>query len=590
MRTTAFRPLLLAAVLGATAAAACSAQRDSGGGPAPSAPAPSAPAAGSMLVRAQDGGVLITDGGREVLVPAGEPVWSPDGPGPEPRASIDVRPVENGADIVVTLVNPHQQPARPGRIVLGGFQFGRSITARDFRHDGKPYTLEHRGRPLSPGGWYYPQGLYSPVAVFGDERHTVGVSLIYPILEYRHQVRIGVFAARPKKRSPAATGDGLVWEANFNLNPDGGDEDDKHEPRGDLRPGETREYTLAVRIVRAGEGWERSLAPYAEHFSSTYGGVRYQRDPRPVGAFTVAASGQVTEDNPYGFRQERMRPDKHGYAPWAELLIETVRSGWVRTMVWMAAGADEKFDEKNMPYKFGMQWGANAPANSRLRDAFTQLPRVRMAGGDLGLWWSRSAQVVTSWSPPAYAPLDPDNPEHRAAAFADLDAALAAGATTIGLDAFRKMPVWDAARWLPALQEHAPGVKFIVEPPLGDVMHTMAPCFLLATRPGEGDLRLEHRHYLADMLNPGHEIWGFIRLDRLESFLGRKPSAQDIEAEMRRVARLGYVPVVGSVGKLDPSITAAESWRTLPAASPEPGAGPGAEQEQQRGRGRGRNR
>ena len=539
-------------------------------------PPPPPPAFNAGLIDAQveqqNGMVKMTDRATGVVIisPAGHAIWSPEegkkaGPGESP-AAVEIVPQRGGFDAVVRITNRTTAPMAPGRIAISGFRFGREVQSRDFRFDGKEVVINHLNRPYAPGGWFYPDGLYSPVAMVGEGEYRVGASLLYPIMDYKHQTRIGVFARRE------TPGKALVWELSFNLNAPGAD-GNKFSPEGNLDPGEERTYTVCVRAVRGPDAWEEVFEPYAEYFEEKYGGVRYQRDPRPVQAFSVSSSGQIAKGNPMGFRQEKMRPDVHGYGPWAEHIIRYVGLGWKRSMVWAAAGAAPKGEEKNIPYKFASQWRTGPGSLPRLRDYSQSLPRVAQGGGNLGLWWGRSALVATDWDPPTFTLLDPENPEHVAAAFADLDAAVAAGAQTIGLDAFRMMDMWKAYPWLQRLQERAPGVKFIIEPPLGDIMHTLTPCFLVATRSGEGELRLNTRHYLADMLNPGHEIWGFTRLDRLESFLKRPVTSADVVAEMERVAGLGYVPVAATAVPAPPNLAAAESWRTHPAPSPDPTEG-----------------
>ncbi len=532
--------------------------------------APGAPAAG--LVDAQvepiNGMVKMTDraSGRVLLSPAGQPIWSPDEGAPAPQgqspAAVEIVSKPGGFDAVVRITNRTATPMSPGKIAITGFRFGKEVVSRDFRIDGKETTLNHLNRPYTPGGWFYPDGLYSPVAILGEGDVRVGASLIYPILEYKHQTRIGVFARRENP------GRGLVWEFSFNLNAPGAD-GRKLSLEGDIPPGETRTYTVAVRAVNSPQAWEQTLQPYADYFKEKYGGVRYERDPRPVQAFSVAASGQVGPGNPMGFRQDKLRPDLHGYGPWAENILRSVGLGWKRSMVWAAAGATEKGQEKNVPLKFSSQWGAGPGRPARMQDFSQSLQRVGRGGGNLGLWWSRSAMLAVSYDPPTFVPLDPDDPAQAEAALKDLDAALAAGATTIGLDAFRNMDIWKAYPWLQRMQARAPGVKFVIEPPLGDIMHTLAPCFLLTTRAGEGVMRIETRHYLADMLNPGHETWGFTRLDRLSSYLKRDITSADVMAEMQRAATLGYVPVASTGAALDPRLVAAESWKTHPAPIPD---------------------
>lgn len=564
-------PSLLVIVLSIAACAAAPAKR-----PGQKAASPSKAAIAAAMVDAQvessGGMVKMTDRatGAVLISPAGLPVWSPDeGKAPPPGqgpAAVEIVPRDGGFDAIVTIVNNTNAPLSPGRIAISGIRFGREVVSRDFRFDGKEITIDHLNRPYAPGGWFYPDGLYSPVAIVGEGQYRIGASLHYPILDYKHQTRIGVFARRENP------GRALVWELSFNLNAPGSN-GRKFSQDGNLAPGEQRTYTVCVRAVKEPDAWELVFRPYAEYFKERYGPVRYERDARPVQAFSFSSSGQIAKGNPMGFRQEKMRPDVNGYGPWADHILRFAGMGWKRSMVWGAAGAAPKGEEKNIPFKFASQWRTGPGSLPRMRDFSQALPRVGRSGANLGLWWSRSALVATDWDPPTFVELDPDNPDHVSAAFADLDAAVAAGAQTIGLDAYRMMDIWKAYPWMLRLQERAPGVKFVIEPPLGDIMHTLAPCFLVATRTGEGDLRLDTRHYLADMLNPGHETWGFTRLDRLANFLKREVASNDVVAEMQRVAGLGYIPVASTGVPVDARLQAVESWKTLPPPSADPTRG-----------------
>ncbi|MEI2825143.1 MAG: hypothetical protein V9F04_01185 [Dermatophilaceae bacterium] len=40
----------------------------------------------------------------------------------------------------------------------------------------------------------YPAWIYSPVAVMGNSKYNIGVSIQYPMLEYKHQVRVMMYS------------------------------------------------------------------------------------------------------------------------------------------------------------------------------------------------------------------------------------------------------------------------------------------------------------------------------------------------------------------------------------------------------------
>jgi hypothetical protein len=101
------------------------------------------------------------------------------------------------------------------------------------------------------------------------------------------------------------------------------------------------------------------------------------------------------------------------------------------------------------------------------------------------------------------------------------------------------MPAWDGYHWLEELRERAPGVKFCTEPARCDVLHTLAATFVNAHHG-----QTETPKHLADFLLPGSETWAFIDI----GFLSRRPEGRLSDAEqrqiMKRVADLGYVPLV----------------------------------------------
>jgi len=533
--------------------------------PAPDAsPAPSPrgiPIAEAPLVRTRMVGadaIEMVDARTDhvILSPTGQPVWEPlDQSNPASRPRLTLAPTGDGFDLILEYHNTTNRRASLGRVTIGGFRFGNVIHTRDFRYDGKESTLEHSGRPVAPGGWYYPDGWYAPVLALREDPYTVGVSVQYPIMEYKHQVRMRVATTRGRFAR-----EGLPWVAEIFLNPEAPDIN-KYSPEGDLAPGERRRYVVSVRIARQGRPWVETFAPYRDYFHQTYGGVAYERDPRPVHGVSVAVRGRQSRDNPYGFTRENLRPDRHGWKPWVDLLVARRQTGWERVMVWSPSGVAPGGADRAHVFRFVSPWMDAAGRGMRTGDGVSEFRRVGLNGVDLGFWWGRSAQVLDDWSDENPEELDPDNPTHVARAFRELDLAVESGVTTIGLGAFRRMPAWRAERWLEMMQDRAPGVRFVLEPISGDVLHRLAPAFLVATRPAQAaDLRLEAPHALADYLLPGHETWGLIRRDRLESFLGRSATDADAASEARRVAALGYVPVVGFHIEARGAFEAAESW------------------------------
>jgi hypothetical protein len=116
-----------------------------------------------------------------------------------------------------------------------------------------------------------------------------------------------------------------------------------------------------------------------------------------------------------------------------------------------------------------------------------------------------------------------------AAGWAELRLAADRGGDEIGLDASVLLGVWDRLAWLRAAQRRHPGLNLITEASECDILHTLAPTFMIYQRQGQ-------RPALADWLNPGHESWIQLKW-------------QEVNREnFERIVGWGCVPVTMSVG------------------------------------------
>jgi hypothetical protein len=192
--------------------------------------------------------------------------------------------------------------------------------------------------------------------------------------------------------------------------------------------------------------------------------------------------------------------------------------------------------------------------------------------GEFGLWWGRSTEVMRTWDTASRENFDPNRPAHVAEAMEELALPKQIGVTAIGLDTFNAMPAWKQHQWLKRMQRELPGAKFIIEPITCDFMHQLAPMYVLGTRWNSQDgVEFKNPHYLADFLNPGHEIWAMIDQAHVREDLGRAATAEEMRDVLRRFAGMGYVPLEHWRYPIDASIKAAESWNvTVPEDLREP--------------------
>ena len=511
-----------------------------------------------------EGGFLVLTEiatGRKIIDPNLKPFWAADrdvrGVAVPPK--ITFIPVENGADIVYEFYNTRGAPAPLGKLNIGGIRFGRVVNEYNFTLTGTPTARSHYGRNWFGSGWLWPGTIYSPVSVIQEGEYTVGVSVQYDLREYNHAVQLQL-------QSPggAFTRGGRNWSIQMDLNPRRSFNEDAH-----LAPGERRVYRVSVRAMKGRtDEWVRVLAPYRDFFLDTYGGVQYERDPRPVKAYALAGDNRINNSNPRGWSSGSRRIDEHGWGPWVEE-FERARAaeGFQRFHLRMPSGLFDRNRGNNFPFLFTSGWDEFPEA----RQSEGLLRSFADSGVELGLWWGRAAQVMREWNTADFEILDPDNPEHVARGFREMDGAARVGATAIGLDAIVNMPQWDAYHWISAMQRRYPGVKFVTEAICCDVLHTIAPTYVIAVRndPSIG-VEATSPHILADFVNPGHETWAHIASGWIQVRYGinrQQPLSPSIlRRYVREANENGFVAVVlGTLPDADENL-AQDSWNdTVPA-------------------------
>lgn len=522
--------------------------------------------------------VHTDDTGRRtpLLDPRGLGVYDDLGHGLEPDISVE-RAGSLGYDLVFTLSNTTDRPAGLGRISVGVITLGDAIEWLNLNRTAAFVPTELRD--LRTQLRAYPGQLYSPVAVVRNDRFAVGVSLLYDVLADRHGVSVRL--AAPGGRFASGPG-GAGVTVGFELgNPGRVGAGDVRWP-GSLGPGESRVYRVCVRAVAldrpatalGAQPWLETIEPYRDHFESLYGGVTYERDPRPVRHTNAARSQHLGNDNPMGFVGSH-RVDKLGFSPLVSSLLAP--RGFERTMLWAPGGMHQNNTDLNFPSRFMSQL-ETTPLLATAFDRRTGLPRVEAEGHTLGLWWGRATRVAEAWDTPDWRPLDLNDPGSVALALNEMALAHRAGATMIGLDAFtpQDMPPWQMYEWVVKLRRLYPDTTFVLEPLTSDLMHTLGPTFEKAWRGGRDTLRdrdrfsVRHPHYLADYLLPGHEIWGHFRYAH-DRFPGNETRLQQDSAYL---ASIGYVPVMPTTRRLlGPSAAEAEpTWlATVPASLKRPG-------------------
>jgi len=385
-------------------------------------------------------------------------------------------PSESGVDLVYTIRNLTNSNQSLPDLQIGGLEFGDIIEYLDQSISSEFKMLDASGgRAVWSATAPYPQSLYSPLIIARNGRYAVGLSLQYPLLEYKHQIRTYI------GRGPGPN-DG-TWNTRFHLD-------------GELAPNQSRRYVVNIRYKGVAD-WIHSIGPYKE-FLTRYGPIRYQQDLRPVWGTAIGDSLLIRSDNPRGING--FRADLNGWEANVNYILDwVVPSGFERVMVWTASGVYDENRQNNFPPQFMVEW------TNPMIETESQWTRVPDAGVDLLFWWGRAGQYADRWNDDLLEKFSPDNPAQKTMMLNQWDLALARGASGLGLDAFTQMDAWDALPWIATLRERKPDATIVAEPVSYDILNLHVPTFLYSE-----DVE-NTPHYLADYLVPGREIWVYAR-------------------------------------------------------------------------------
>jgi hypothetical protein len=489
---------------------------------------------------------------------------------------VDMNPQPSGVDIVYRLTNNGTQPARLGRLPFGKINLGDNITYQEVKHVGQNRAASFA--TTAAQAYMYPNELYSPVWVMRNANYAVSFSMQYPVLDYKHDVRI-MMRSTPGDADPAIYGP-RGWQLEFRC-ANFGDENAQSRITREayVAAGESRTYVVSIRVTKTPSDWIRTLVPYRNYFKSMYGGVSYRRDDRPIRPLLMAVEHNIAPSNPSGWAgYANQRPDRYTFRPWLDWVKSEPK--YSRVMFWAPTGLyDGPAAALNYPYQFASRW-ADEPSLASALDPQYGFPSIPAAGMTLGLWWGRALQVARTWNPDVMEDFDPTNRDHREMALREMDVAVQSGATEIGLDTFTTVhtPIWKLYPWLRTMRERYPTVKFCIEPVCCDIMHTQAAEFVagwheLMPRDAAPDWStIENPHYLADFLNPGHETWGAMSYHMQRAYnIPVTPTM--VQAHTERIASYGYIPVMFDDVPDPREVHASTSWMTTVPHDLLPGSG-----------------
>lgn len=424
----------------------------------------------------------------------------------------------DGVDFIITAKNETGTAKRPPCLAISRFLFS-DIETWNFRHGSRkmavqfPTFAEGASANKAILRHNYPRDAYSPVVVFSDASHSVGISIMYDAVGYDQEATVDLIATKPGPTSP---GNGYFVVTSL---------------VGKVPANSTRTYRVSVRFARQGQHWLRTLAPYRDWFRQTYGGVQYVADRRPVLGTSFADMGYISPANPRGFGFPRARPDIYGYGEIVNRTNEIISGlGYERIMVWAVSGLNQNHTLLNYPYRFA----TGVDTQPSLQQSANELRRLGEGGRNIGFWWGLSSQVTApGWDTGSEEMFDPSNSSHVLAATTEMDRAVQLGATTIGLDAFVMASPGAQYRLLHMLHQRYPQVKFISEVSACDYLHTLGGTWHYGIDVSGPD-------FLAQFIVPGHETWAGTNASQW----GHLTLAEDI-AKTTQIASWGFTVLDG---------------------------------------------
>ena len=423
----------------------------------------------------------------------------------------------------------------------------------------------------------YPDDDYAPLVSLSNNDYHIGMSLQYPVLDYKHEVDLYYWVnPNSTKANVCLRMNDHAWTNLVNN-------------AGDIADGETREYTLSVTVVRrngwsGGEpdnAWMYSFQNYRRYFWWLYGPTQYTRDPEPVRGHLIAydflIDCSVPTTNEYGFDNlgtSNARPDLYGWKTWAGQWNAAHSRGWNRLMNWAMSGLYRNRSRQcggltynlNYPMHFATYIDDHTydPGGGPVMTWITDVSSS--TGISFGMWWGRSSsKVPASWDPdttayPAPVRINLGSTSEKDDAKDELAEAVDTyHASEIGLDAMSWMPTWDKYAWIKELQDYR-NVRYIHEQRGSDIDHTIMPIYAYLTwntslqgapqthcNSGyDGYLRWD-APLIQDFLNPNHETWGEMHgtwiVDYVTICGSGTANASEMEDFLEEIASRGFVPM-----------------------------------------------
>ena len=189
------------------------------------------------------------------------------------RPDITIEDHDDGFELILNYRNENSTPTLMGHLEFWRWRVAGDLGMSRFRHDSVEEAITVAPGGIRQWGSHYPSDSYSPLMTLTDDERTIGVSIMYPVMDYQHGVRMSMQAT---DRALGGQSWRFVIEWMNTNKPGPGIPPQLLTQK--LEPGEEREYRVAFHVADNELKWFDPIEPYVQYFRSQYGGVTYKPD------------------------------------------------------------------------------------------------------------------------------------------------------------------------------------------------------------------------------------------------------------------------------------------------------------------------
>jgi len=496
------------------------------------------------------------------------------------KTTVSVDAQSDGYDVTITYLNDGPVPdntdnlpgdvrQRLGGISIDGILAGVRSCYVDQQEGSTLVEYDTWFKNYAGSTLSYPFDRFSPTTILVGESYCVGISVLEDFANTNLNVNEIVSQSSGKTIVTNVLSGRADGEQYWNSSP---------HLLGSLAYGESYSITISVRITRNIRNWMVSVSPYKDYFTDNFGGVQFQKDPRPFAPIVpaVASNGQPLY---YSSDEDasNQNPAKWGWAWWSNKIKNNYKlSGYDRQLMWSSSGLYFNDNSHNYPsivltpflddtgtYPQSISTtqsdscytlsGENCVAgefvvNSQLlKDTFYMLIDAIQEVPVFGFYQGYGSLVHRDWNPENrdIEPVENMQDQTVVTDFMDQIHLMAYYGKTnwLGIDSYSSgvSGMQNAVRLFDFINSKYNGLRIIAEKTPEDILCRDTISFVSSKD-------IKGPHLLADYLVPGHEHAAVVYFDNMwEDFPTTEYGSSHILNVMAALARQGYV-----VGSMEP--------------------------------------